>query len=79
LVNNIATDMLCYKTSGYIASKYRSGYKKEYGIATNFFCCCMVYSVVAINVAHIEEYLKMRKKKPYMELERGLKEQTYKH
>ena len=58
LVNNIATNMLCYKTSGYsgyIASKYGSGYKKEYGIATNFFCCCMVDSVVAINVAHIEE------------------------
>ena len=42
--------MLCYKTSGYIASKYGSGYKKEYGIATKFFCCCMVDSVVAIKV-----------------------------
>jgi len=71
--------MLCYKTSGYIASKYRSGYKKEYGIATNFFlllyglfgCCnkCGAHWRITEN----------EKKKPYMELERGLKEQTYKH
>jgi len=32
LVNNVATNVLCCKTTWYIATKYISGCKKEYDI-----------------------------------------------
>ena len=66
----------------YIATKYISGCKKEHGIATKYFCCCMFSSVVAINVAillHNGAYGRItenEKKKPTWSLNRGLKEQT---
>ena len=52
LINNIATNVLCCKTSGYTATKDISGCKKEHDITTKlFFCCYMVAWVVAIDVA----------------------------
>ena len=51
LVNNIATNVLCCKSYGHIATKYINGCKKEDAIATKYFSWYMVASVVATNVA----------------------------
>ena len=54
LLNNIATNVLCCKSRGYIATKYMSGCKKEDPIATKYFYWCMVALVVATNVAILQ-------------------------